>query len=895
MAVLGTKVHVPVLRRDLVARPRLLARLDLGQQPRLLLVSAPAGFGKTTLLSQGLATIAGMGGHVAWLSLDEDDNDPRRFLEHLVAAMQTVGEFSQAAQLVGGSAHRIEAVLTSVVNDLDLQPGRTVLALDDYHVIVAPEVHEAVTFLLEHLPPQAGLAIATRADPPLPLPRLRARGQLVELRAADLRFSKDEADAFLTDVMGLRLNRQQVDALEARTEGWVAGLQLAGLSLRGSNDGSEFVAAFTGSHRFVLDFLVDEVLRHQPEPVRRFLLDTSVLHQLSGPLCDRVAGGNDGRAQLEALDRANVFIVALDDHRQWYRYHHLFAEALRARLTAERPERVPLLHRAASEWYAAHEMVQDAVGHALSSGDPAHAADLVESVLPDLRRERRDVQLREWLTALPAEVVRQRPLLGTYLAWVQLVAGDLPGVEAALADAESALVTNPPTVSADASEATSEELRTLPATMAIFRASAAQARGATASMRHHAQRALELTGPNDHMAKGGALGFLGLAAWGRGDLFEAVDRFSVAVRHMGEAGDVTDLLGSTVVLADMWVARGRPHEARRLLEGALASAQQHRSEALASLGDLHVGLADVLVEQGELDGATEHLEAATAVGESASLLENRYRWFVAMARLRRAQDDVEAAVELLDRAHQVHLPGFFPDVRPIPALQARLRITQARLADAWGWAADHQVAAVDDPSYLDECAQLTLVRLLLAQHRADGDKVHLVDASRRLDRLVPGAVDGGRDGSLLEIRMLRALMHRARGETVAAAAELRIALQNAEGAGYLRLFLDEGAPMMDLLQGFEPLPGAGSFALRLRGATQRQPSVASRITEAEGLSEREVEVLRLLATARSGPEIARELFVSVNTLRTHTKHIYSKLEVNTRRAAVSRAADLGLL
>jgi LuxR family maltose regulon positive regulatory protein len=367
------------------------------------------------------------------------------------------------------------------------------------------------------------------------------------------------------------------------------------------------------------------------------------------------------------------------------------------------------------------------------------------------------------------------------------------------------------------------------------------------------------------------------------------------VRDLGEAGDVADLLGSTVVLADMWVARGRPDEARRLQERALASAEQHRGEALASLGDLHVGLADVLVEQGELEGAAEHLEAAAAVGESASLLENRYRWYVAMARLRRAQDDVDGAVELLDRAHEAHLPGFFPDVRPIPALQARLRITQGRLADAWHWAADHQVAEVDDPSYLDEFAQLTLVRLLLAQHRADGDSAHLEEASLRLDRLVPGATSGGRDGSLLEIRMLRALKHQARNNRVAAAAELGDALQNAEAAGYLRLFLDEGAPMMELLQGLEPQQAAGSFALRLREASQRLPAVASRVAEAEGLSQREVEVLRLLATARSGPEIARELFVTVNTLRTHTKHIFSKLDVNTRRAAVSRAADLGLL
>jgi LuxR family maltose regulon positive regulatory protein len=397
------------------------------------------------------------------------------------------------------------------------------------------------------------------------------------------------------------------------------------------------------------------------------------------------------------------------------------------------------------------------------------------------------------------------------------------------------------------------------------------------------------------MARGGALGFLGLAAWGRGDLAEAVDTFSEAVRSMGQAGDVTDQLGSTVPLADMWVARGRPDEARRLQERALAAAQEHPGAALASLGDLHVGLADVLVEQGELVSAAEHLEAATVVGESASLLENRYRWYVAMARLRRAQGDIDAAVELLDKAHQVHLPGFFPDVRPIHAHQARLRISQGRLGDAAQWAADHQVSQIDDPSYLDEFAQLTMVRLLLAQHRADGDRSRLAEASLRLDQLVPGATRGGRGGSLLEIRILRALMHHALGAQVEAAAELGAALQTAARAGYVRLFMDEGAPMLELLHAVEPPPAARSYADTLRQAAMRAPAVPVRVAEAEGLSEREVEVLRLLATARSGPDIARELFVSVNTLRTHTKHIFTKLEVNTRRAAVSRATDLGLL
>jgi LuxR family transcriptional regulator, maltose regulon positive regulatory protein len=897
MAVVGTKVHAPVLRHDLVARTRLVEQLHADRPPRLVLLSAPAGFGKTTLLSQGLTGPVGTDRRVAWLSLDTGDNEPRRFLEHVVAALRTVGKLPDATALVTAAAPvAVDVVLTSVVNELDLQPGRIVLALDDYHVIESAQVHQAVEFLLEHLPPQACLAIATRADPPLPLSRLRARGELVELRADDLRFTQEEAADFLTEVMGLDIEEHAVAALEAQTEGWAAGLQLAGLSLRGVKDTSAFVAQFTGSHRFVLDYLVDEVLRHQPGSVRRFLLDTSVLRRMTGSLCDALTGHRgEGSGRLEALDRANVFIVGLDDRRDWYRYHHLFGDALRSRLAAESPDRVPALHRAASGWFAERGLAEDAVAHALASGDSSYAADLVESVLPDLRRDRRDVMMRDWLTALPDDVVRRRPLLATYLAWVHLVAGDVDAVEAALGDAEAALAANAPVAAADASAAVREELRTLPATMAIFRASAAQARGDIQSTRQHALAALQLTGPSDHMARGGALGFLGLAAWGDGDLAEAVSTFSEAVRSMGAAGDVSDLLGSTVVLAQMWTGRGRPDEARRLLEEALATARRHRGAALASLGDLHVGLGDVLVEHGDLEGAASHLDAATSLGEAASLLENRHRWYVTMSRLRRAQGDVEAAVTLLRQAEPLHLPGFFPDVRPIAAQLARLHIARGQLVDARRWADAHARELTGERGYLDEFAQLTIVRLDIAAYRAGGNAANLEDALRRLEDLAPNAVAGGRDGSVLELRTLRALAHQAGGDRAAATRELRSALDSARRGGYVRLLLDEGEAMLELLHQVAGPPGTAEYARTLLAAARRSPAPAPTTRQAEGISDRELEVLRLLATARTGPEIAGELFVSVNTLRTHTKHIFTKLDVNTRRAAVERAADLGLL
>jgi LuxR family maltose regulon positive regulatory protein len=411
MSVLATKLHLPSPRRRLVPRARIIDQLGAGERPRLVLVAAPAGFGKTTLLAQWLARVQGSQCRVAWLALDPGDADLRLFLTHLVAAIQTaepeVGVDALALLGAGGAAPT-DAVLVSLINDLDVVAGPTVVALDDYHVIDVAAVHEAVTFLLDNLPPQVTLAMTTRADPPLPLSRLRARGELAEVRAADLRFTTDEAEVFLNEVMGLGLEPSLVAALEARTEGWAAGLQMAALSARaragaadGSGDVEGFVEAFSGSHRFVLDYLVEEVLSGQSDAVRGFLFDTSVLDQMTGGLCDALTGRSDGQSMLETLERGNLFVVPLDDERRWYRYHHLFADALRARLAAQRGERVGELHGAASRWLAENGLLGDAVRHAIASGDHEHAADLVELTVADMRRRRQDRTLaRGWLRYL---------------------------------------------------------------------------------------------------------------------------------------------------------------------------------------------------------------------------------------------------------------------------------------------------------------------------------------------------------------------------------------------------------------------------------------------------------------------------------------------------------------
>lgn len=911
MPVLGTKLHLPTPRRRLVARPRLTGQLPAGPGtgPRLVLVSAPAGFGKTTVLAQWLAdTPDGTGARrVAWLSLDEADAEPRRFLGHLIAALRTacpdVG-VDALALMEHERGTPTEAVLVSLVNDLDLAAGPTVVALDDYHVIAAAEVHDVMTYVLDNLPPHVTVAIATRADPPLPLARLRARGELLELRAADLRFTAAEADAFLNEVMGLDLEPVHVAALETRTEGWAAGLQLAALAARGRTGGGDiggFVDAFTGSHRFVLDYLLEDVLRAQPGDVREFLLDTSVLDELTGPLCDAVSGRGDGHRMLEALERSNLFVVPLDDRRRWFRYHHLFAEALRAQLTARHPDRLPRLHLAAASWYADNGRLAEAVPHALAGGDAERAAELVELALPVLRQHRHDRILRDLVQALPHDVVRHHALLATARAWTRLSEGDLDGVETWLDAAEAA--SRPPAASgagrvgtlADAARARDEELRGLPAMIEVYRASVAQARGDLAGTAEHARRALDLAGPDDHFARGAAAGFLGLAAWAAGDLRTAVDTFTDAVRSLHRAGNVADELGATVVLAGMWLGRGRPDEARRLYERALDAAHRRPGPVLSTTGDLHVGLADILRERGDLTAAEEHLRTARGLGDSASLPENRHRWYTVMSGVSRARGDLDAAADMLRLAGSLYRPGFFPDVRPIPALEARLDIARNRLPAAWDWAHEHGVTADDEPAYLTEFSELTLARLLVAQYRTDRDPAGLDAAIGLLDRIIATARDADHGGGVVDALIVRALAHHARADIGRALGDLGEALGLSAPVGYARVFLDEGPAMAELLRGLAARPGlSGSDAA---GELLRDRSSVATVAASgdDGLSSREVEVLRLLASDLTGPEIARRLFVSVNTLRTHTRHIFTKLDVNTRPAAVRRATELGVL
>ena len=901
--LVATKLSVPVQpRRGLVARPQLVARLERGAEARLTLVSAPAGFGKTTLLAAWLAQSSPVDRSVAWLSLDPTDNDPVSFWTYVVAALNGAlpGVGAGALELIASSSVAVRSVLSTVLNELASTPGEVWLILDDYHLVDDRGIRDEMAYLLEHLPACMHVAILTRADPDLPLARWRMRGELVEIRAADLRFTSEEAGAYLRAVPGVDLDAADVAVLEERTEGWIAALQLAALSLRDRDDVSGFIAQFAGDDRYIVDYLVDEVLQHQPDAVREFLLQSAVLDRLTGPLCDAVTGHDGGSDMLVALERANLFTVALDDRRQWYRYHRLFVDVLRARLLSERPEQVPLLHRRASQWYESQNLTDSAIQHALTGHDFDRAGHLMELAMPAVRRQRHDAAMYGWLRALPDDTVRRSPVLSTFYGSMVMVSGDLDTAEAWFADAERVLATNP--LEDVPAWADTDELRTLPATIEVYRASIDQVRGDVRGASEHARHALDLAGPNDHLARGGAAGFLALAAWTEGDVRTALETFTDAVASLTAAGNQVDELTSTVVLADLWLVAGRPSRARRLYERALQRAQAWGRPVAGATAELHVGLCELDVEVGDLESATTHLDTAAELDDRAAITENRPRRLVARALLAHAKGEPSEAVDLLDEADRLSRPGVFPDVRPIPALRARIWITQGQLSDATGWARDQGVTATDDISYLLEFDHLTLVRLLLAQHRAHSTPDAADRAVQILDRLLEPARTAGRGASVLEIRLLLALARDAQGDRPGAIETLSDALAGAdEPDGYVRVFLNEGAPLTDLLRDMRHR-GAGQHhpgRLLTRDAAAAAEAVPHprplAAPSAELLSQRELHVLGLLDSDLTVPEIARALYLSPNTVRTHTKHIFTKLDVTSRRAAVRRGHERGLI
>ncbi|MEP6762185.1 MAG: LuxR C-terminal-related transcriptional regulator [Sporichthyaceae bacterium] len=913
--LLQTKLYIPKVRRDLVPRPRLSDRLSRTSHPRLTLISAPPGFGKTTLLAEWLDAAAAAERPVAWVSLEESEQQPDSFWTYVVTALDVAapGVGTSALLLLQATNPPIETVLATVLNELSALPTGLDLVLDDYHLADGPGIAADVAFLLEHLPQQVHLVISTRADPALPLARLRARGELIEVRAADLRFTLDEVVAYFNEIIGLDLEAADIAALEGRTEGWIAALQLAALSLQGREDVAGFVAGFAGDDRFVVDYLVEEVLGRQPDAVRSFLLQTSILDRLSGPLCDAVTRGNDGKAVLEMLDRSNLFVVPLDDSRHWYRYHHLFADVLRTHLLEEQPGEVADLHRRAGQWYGASGEPVPAVRHALAAGDLEHAADLVELAVRALLRDRQEATVRRWIDDIPPEVVRLRPVLAVGFIGALMSGGEFESVESRLDDVERLLDAAAGVGSAAPSVemvvADEAELARLPGAIEMYRAGLTLIRGDPSATVVHADRAIACAAEGDHLTVAAASALSGLASWGSGNLDAAHRGYSAAVEGLRRAGHHSDVLGCSITLADIRTTQGRLGDALRTYEDALRLTAAHESgTVMRGTADMLVGLSQIAFERNDLAGASAYLTRVDELGEHTGLPQHPYRWRVARANLCEAQGDLAGALDLLEEAQHVYVGDFSPNVRPIPAQRARLLLAHGGLAEALNWARDHDLSADDDLSYVREYEHVTLAGILLRQHTAGRSQPAVRTAYGLLGRLRVAAEEGGRTGTLIEILTRQALAHHAehgRRDVPGALAPLERALRLAEPQGYVRVFVGEGAPMATLLEALIQKHTSWHYPRRPLDAydasgTTDPPSLgkpAGPVNPAlvDPLSARELDVLRLLATDLDGPAIARELVVSLNTLRTHTKSIYTKLGVNSRRAAVSRAGELNLL
>ncbi|UCG26275.1 MAG: helix-turn-helix transcriptional regulator [Chloroflexota bacterium] len=956
--LLQTKLFIPPVRPNLVPRPRLIERLNQGLQlgHRLSLISAPAGFGKTTLAAEWLSGLTqtdaitrspahphtptplhpNTRSHTAWLSLDERDNDLTRFLAYFVAALQTIkagiGE-GVLGMVQSPQPPPTDSVLTALLNDIVAIPEDFVLVLDDYHLIESrpvgastsgdtlSNVDETLAFLLEHQPPRMHLVIATREDPNLPLARLRVRGQLTELRAADLRFTSAEAAGFLNRAMGLDLSAEEIAALETRTEGWIAGLQMAALSMQGRDDTAAFIQAFAGSHHFVFDYLVGEVLGRQPEHVRSFLLQTSILDRLSGPLCDAVrfgfaksvssssrtalAGQQDGAGTLGALERDNLFVVPLDDKRQWYRYHHLFADVLQARLLEEMPDQVSTLHGRASEWYEQNGSPADSIRHALAARDFERAAGLVELAWPEMDWSFQSDAWLGWVKALPDDLVRARPVLSVGYAWALLNIGQLEAGEARLRDAERWLeatedmAERPEARPAGMIVVDEEQFRSLPASIASAHVYYAQALGDAAGTVMYARQALDLLPEGDHQERGRVAVLLGLAYWARGSLEEAHQSFADAMADFQLAGNIVYAISFTFILADIRLVQGRLREAISTYERSLRLAADQGEPELQGAAYQYLGLSELHRELGDLDAARQYMLRSEELGDQSEVY--RYRWCRAQAQITTAQGDLDDALNLLDEAERsFDYRNPIPDVRPTAALKTRVWIAQGRLTEAMGWAHERGLSVDEDLSYLREFEHATLARLLIAQYRSERIERAIHDGIGLLERLLKAAEEGGRIGSFIEILLLQALAYHALSDIPRALDALERALTLAEPEGYVQIFVEEGQPMVELLRKMKSeAEGMKEYAQKLLDAYAKQkeihPSSFIPHPSLDPLSQRELEVLRLLETELTGPEIARELTISLNTMRTHTKNIYGKLGVNNRRAAVRRAVELRLL
>ncbi len=871
---------------------------------RLTVVCAPAGFGKTTLLSEWIADASREGGMTAppaaWLSLDKEDNDPERFWTYFVTAIRTVQPQlgrSALALLETGKAPSIRAVLTTLVNDISEAGRGFVVVLDDYHEISSRSVHESLAFFVDHLPPQAHVVLATRADPPLPLARLRVRGQLCELRAADLRFTIEEATAFFNDIMDLGLSSDNVQALESLTEGWIASIRMAAISMQSCESIPGFIAEFAGTHRHIMDYLVEEVLGRQDSGAQDFLLRTSVLDRLSAPLCNAVTGGSRAQEMLDHLQSSNLFIVPLDEGRQWFRYHHLFSDLLRDRLRKTRPELLRILHQRASDWFQSEGLTAEAIQHALAARDYQRAADYIESVAVPLISQGRISGPQGWLEKLPTDVILSRPWLCIGLANVRSARGQLAAVQPLVEAVEAHLARS----AARGAPADAESDRRIRNHLTSLRIPPVLARGEIDEAIRLCREAIEQLPDDQPTVRCMVVLLLGLALWMKADMSQA----ALCLEEARVTGQATGNYFITLVamghLADISVRQGRLHQAAEASRRAIRlGTEWGGGEPLPATSYAHICLAQILYQWNEIEEAVHYVNRAVELGRQGVQLTIAVIAMPGLAPLTELIGQTTALTDAVEELEGVATASRSDMMSRITAAwRARLALARGDVSEALEWASNAESRMSDPAEGLEfplEFEYLTLARLKIAR----GD-VH--DVPPMLERLRRKAEAEGRMGSVIEVLVMLATTQRAQGKIEEALGTMHRALSLGEPEDYIRVFVDGGEPVADLLRlalarQIRPeyvsdiLASFSGAAGREKGAALRSPRVNPAI---EPLSPRELEVLRLLAGGASNRQIADELVLVTGTVKAHVLSIYRKLDVHNRTQAVARARELKLL
>ncbi|MDP6715622.1 MAG: LuxR C-terminal-related transcriptional regulator [SAR202 cluster bacterium] len=915
--LLNTKLFIPRSRPDLIPRARLTNMLQTGAWRALTLVSAPAGFGKTTLVADWVRE---SGWKAAWVSLDEGDNEVSRFLSYLTLALREIrDDIGQTAldALQSSQSPPVEAVMAGLLNEVATITDDFVVVLDDYHAIVAQPVHDALSYLLDHIPPQMHLVITTRADPPLPLSRLRVRGQMTEARASDLRFTGDETSEYLNDLMGFELSPEQIEVLETRTEGWIAGLQLAALSMQDRDDKKEFVEAFAGSHRFIIDYLVDEVLSRQSDEVQRFLRWTSVLERFNAPLCNAVTEMPDRQAILQHIEQSNLFLIPLDDDRRWFRYQHLFAEFLLQRLEESQPDLIPELHMRASQWFADEGWADEAIDHAIAGDSFEHAASLIERVAPTLVQNEEFHTLISWVTKLPDSALPSHPVLCLQYAWSLHFSGQVDAVEPLLemAEANQHLAPN----------------ASVPALADVTRAAVASGQGNLARGIDLTQGVIQrLSGDADsaetHISSDdlGARGIakLILADCYResGDITAADQTYPRAVDDNRKAGSLFPALASIGHWGDVRVIRGQLRQAMTIYSEGLdlikarSELDEGRGRGLLTAAQIYGRMSAVMYEWNDLTEAEDYATRTIELYELSGHTIHGIRGYRTLAVLKHAIGDIEGALRQLRNLDELAVKAgdTVRDDRlraETTAMNIRLLLAQNHpepdrlLSDVARWVEARGLSFDDEFEYTHEIDYMILARLLIAQEQPER-------AILTLEHAVHAAESADRAGDVISYLTLLASAQFSQGDFDTALATITRALTLAEPEGYVRTFVDCGKPMQELLQIAIDRDIKVEYATRLLVAFSsdksetpqteephaiQPPSPPSHGSQTEPLNEREAEILRFMAAGLTNREIASELFISVNTVRWHAHNLFGKLGANRRAEAVAHARELGLL